>query len=279
MQTTTTRPPKAPGDGKPPKPGWEGKGPLSSRNSSVLAALVTAALAALVIIVFLNQYRDSVNTDGVPTPVLVASKLIERGASADAIAVAQLYRSEQVPRDQLKEGAISDASELKGKVAASDILPGQQLTAANFRASNRPIKDKLGPEERAMRVAVDAEHGMTGEIRRGDRVDIYAGFLVNTGDARQRPILRTVMQDVLVLDAPPIEESSGEGLVSAAAKEKEVTLKVTAKQGPKLAFAAENGEVWLALRPQNGRSLEEQQIVTLEKLLLNLTATQGGKSR
>lgn len=278
MQGITT-PPKAP-EGRSPRPRRDGRGPLSSRNSSVLAALVTAALAALVIIAFLNQYRDSVNKDGVPTPVLVAAKPIEKGASADAIGAGALYRTEQIPRDQLKEDAINDASQLKGKVAAADILPGQQLTAGSFAASNRPIKDKLGPDDRAMRVAVDAEHGMTGEVRRGDRVDIYAGFLVNTGDARQRPVLRTVMQDVLVLDAPPLAASSGEGgIVSGAAKEKEVTLKVTSRQGPKLAFAAENGEVWLALRPQNGRSLEEQQMVTLERLLLNVKTTQGGASR
>ena len=263
---TTLNPPRPSGDGKGPKLGKD-RNPLSTKQGSVLAALVTAVLAGIVIMVFLNQYRDNVNKDGVPTPVLVASKPIDKGASGDSMGQLGQFRTEQIPRDQLKPGAISDAAALKGKVAAADILPGQQLTDASFGTLNRPIIEKLGPEHRAMRVSVDAAHGMTGEVRRGDRVDIYSGFLVRFGASRQRPVLRPLMQDLLVLDAPKIGANGG-GIGGGGRRKSQVTLRVTSKQGPKLAFAADNGEVWLALRPANARNLEdEDQYVTLESLL------------
>jgi Flp pilus assembly protein CpaB len=263
---TTLNPPRPSGDGKGPKLGRD-RNPLSSKQGSVLAALVTAVLAGIVIMVFLNQYRDNVNKDGVPTPVLVATKLIDQGASGASIGNLGLFRTEQIPRDQLKAGAITDGAELKGKVAAEDILPGQQLTASSFTTLDRPVIEKLGPDDRAMRVSVDAAHGMTGELRRGDHVDIYSGFIVRFGSARNRPVLRPLMQDLLVLDAPKIV-ASGSRVGGGAKRKSEVTLRVTSRQGPKLAFAADNGEVWLALRPANARNLdEEDQYVTLESLL------------
>ena len=57
---TTLNPPRPSGDGKGPKLGRD-RNPLSTKQGSVLAALVTAVLAGIVIMVFLNQYRDNVN--------------------------------------------------------------------------------------------------------------------------------------------------------------------------------------------------------------------------
>ncbi|CAA9510665.1 MAG: hypothetical protein AVDCRST_MAG67-2702 [uncultured Solirubrobacteraceae bacterium] len=269
MMQTTLKPPKLPSK--------DGKGPLSTKNGSVLAAVVTAALAGLIIMVFLNQYRDNVNKDGVPTPVLVASQLIEQGASGDTIGAAGLFKADDVPRDQLKAGAVTDAATLRGKIAREDILPGQQLTAADFRPAGPSVVTKLGAEERGMKISLDNAHGLIGEIRRGDRVDVLSGFLVDSTVGRPRPILRTLMQNVLVLDAPA--EVKASGVSGNSNKPKEVTLRVNVKQAPKLAFASDNGKVWLILRPQNGADVDTQSLVTLESLLLNEKAIRAGRAR
>ncbi|MGI8730548.1 MAG: hypothetical protein ACR2LK_11265, partial [Solirubrobacteraceae bacterium] len=74
---TIPKPPKLTKDG--------GKGPLASKNGSILAAVITAAVAGVLIVLFLQQYRDGVNNEGVPTPVLVAEQIIEQGASGDTV--------------------------------------------------------------------------------------------------------------------------------------------------------------------------------------------------
>ncbi len=265
---TTLKPPKPTSDGK--RPPVSGGGPLSSKGGSALAALVTAALAGLSIMIFLNQYRSNVNKDGVPTPVLVATQLIPQGASGDTVGEAGLFKADEVPRDQLKTGAVKDAATLRGKVAVADILPGQQLTAADFRPAGQTIVTKLGAEERGIKIPLDASHGLIGSVRKGDRVDVLSGFLVDSATGRQRPILRTLMQNVLVLDVPADVKAGGIG--SGSNRPKEVTLRVTMKQAPKLAFASDNGKIWLVLRPQNGRDSETQSLVTLESLLLDSKA-------
>lgn len=263
---TALRQPMPNKDGKGPKLSKDGKGPLSSRNGSVLAAVVTAALAGLIIMVFLSQYRDNVNKDGIPTPVLVADKLIEQGASGDTIGAGGLFKADEVPRDQLKAGAVTDAGTLRGKVAVADILPGQQLTAADFKPAGRGAVTKLGPDQRAIKIALDGAHGLIGTVGKGDHVDVLSGFLVDSATGRQRPILRTLMQNLLVLGAPAAVADGDAG--GGSGQPKEVTLRVSYEQAPKLAFAADNGKVWLLLRPQNGRDAETQSLVTLESLLL-----------
>lgn len=263
---------------KPPKlPSKDGKGPLSTKNGSVLAAVVTAALAGLIIMVFLNQYRDNVNKDGVPTPVLVASQLIEQGASGDTIGAEGLFKADDVPRDQLKTGAVTDAETLRGKIAKQDILPGQQLTAADFKPAGQSVVTKLGANERGIKISLDNAHGLIGDVRKGDRVDVLSGFLVDSTVGRPRPILRTLMQNILVLDAPPKAVSTG--VSGSSSKPREVTLRVDVKQAPKLAFASDNGKVWLVLRPQNGEDAATQSLVTLESLLLNEKSIRIGTGR
>ncbi len=248
---------------KPPKLSKDGNGPLSSRNGSIIAAFVTATIAGILIVLFLQQYRDSVNSDGVPTPVLVAQQLIEKGASGDSVGAAGLFKSSDVPRDQLKKGALTDAAALRGKVAVGDILPGQQLTATDFKSAGHGLVTKLAADQRAITVSLDAAHGLVGNLRAGDHVDVLSGFLLDSSTGRERPVVRVLMQDVLVLDVPPkpARQTGGNNQSS------EITLRVAVESAPKIAFAADNGKLWIVLRPQNGKKLDKATLITLASLL------------
>ena len=258
MQTPTLRP--------PPKPSKDGGGPLSSKNGSIAAALVAAAVAGLLIVFFLQQYRNGVNSEGVPTPVLVAQQLIEQGTSGDTAGAQGLFKVTKVPRDQLKTGAVTDAAALRGKVATAEILPGQQLTAPDFKAAGHGIVTKLAADQRAITVSFDSAHGLVGKVRAGDHVDVLSGFVIDNSIGRQRPVLRMLMQDVMVLDVP---KKASNAAIGGANDTSEVTLRVAAHAAAKLAFAADNGKLWLVLRPQNGEKLERSALVTLATLLVD----------
>jgi len=252
---------------KPPKTPKGSGGPLSSKNGSIVVAAIAAAVAGLLIVVFLQQYRDSVSEDGIPTPVLVAEQPIEQGASGDTIGAQGLFKTTKVPRDQLKAGAVTDAATLRGKVTVADILPGQQLTATDFKLSGRGIVTKLAADQRAITIALDSAHGLAGKVTAGDHVDVLSGFESDSGGgARQQPVLRMLMQDVLVLDVP--KKAAGGGVGAGANANSEVTLRVKTSAAPKLAFAADNGKLWLVLRPENGEKLDRSTIVTLASLLV-----------
>ncbi len=258
---------------KPPKVANDDKSPLSSKSAAILGAVLAVVLAALVIVLFLKQYRDNINKDGIPTPVLVATELIEQGSSGDSLGAAGQFKASDVPRDQVKTGVVTDAALLKGKVAVADILPGQQLTRADFKAAGSGPVTKLGSEQRGIMLSLDNAHGMHGAIKPGDHVDVFTGFLIDRGGNGLRPVLRSMMQNVLVLKVPPPGKSGGVG--GGSRGNKEVMLRVGSTDAPKLAFAADHGKVWLILRPQNGKDIDRRTLVTLESTLLGAKAVKG----
>lgn len=247
---------------------------LSTRGGTIALAVVAAALSAVVLLTYLNRYRSSVTASAQPVSVLVAKSLIEKGTPGSVVGREQLFQATELPQDKVKEGAITDPGALNSQVAAADIYPGQQLTTAEFSATDAgALGTKLSDDQRAVSVPLDAAHGMVGNIRAGDRVDVLAGFnvipIAPTGapldNGRERPILRTVMEDILVLEAPAAEAASTGGSTAS-----NVTLRMTDREATKIAFAADNGKVWLVLRPRTGGRPTTTDVVTLETLLLGV---------
>ena len=134
---------------------------LGTRKGTIIVAAVCAVIAATILIVALNNYRDSVSSSNNQETVLVASNLIQKGTSGDAIASEQLFQPKSVAAKQVTTGAIADTAQLHGRVAVADIFPGQQLTAADF-TSNGGLASQLAPTQRAMTISVDPSHGMVG---------------------------------------------------------------------------------------------------------------------
>jgi pilus assembly protein CpaB len=258
---------------------------FSTRGGTLLLAGLTALIAAIAVFTYVNHYRSSVKEGGTAATVLVSSGPIVKGTPGNLIATKHLYQSKTFRVDQLLEGAISDPASLQGKVAKVDILPGQQLSVADFTATKGGISTALAGVQRAITISIDSSHGMIGQISDGDRVDVYAGFNVNPVDAQgrpvgsgqARPVLRLVMQNIPVLH---VAKSNRFGSSSG---DSEVTLKATSYQSQKLAFASDNGKVWLVLRPPSGARASAPRLITVETLLLGLSPTAvlqtlGGKS-
>src|SRR5438046_2266295 len=77
---------------------------------------------------------------------------------------------------------------------------------------------------------------------------VQGGNSANGNTGQGRPQLRTLMDDVLVLGAPGSTDTSGKATTSGS----NVTLRVAATDAAKLAFAADNGKIWIVLRPPTG---------------------------
>src|SRR5262249_39104070 len=217
---------------------------FKTRGGAVLIGGVAAVLAAILLIVYLHSYRSSVNSGSQPMTVLVAKSLIPRGTSGSLVAQQGLYQVTSVPKDQLKELAITDPKALSGNVTVADVYPGQQLTANDFSVEGaNSIPSVITGKARAIAVPVDATHAVAGQLQAGDHVDVYVGMTTNGG-----PVIKLLASNVLVLAAP----SSGSGGVSGTGGNPNAVLKVTNKTAANFAFAAGNGVLWLVLRPQVG---------------------------
>lgn len=216
---------------------------LASRRGTLAVALAAVVVAAGIIVLALNRYRSSVNSSNRDVSVLVASHLIEKGTSGASLAAEHLYSPAKVVEKRVTAGALTDASALTGKVALVNILPGQQLIAADFGVGAGVASD-LAANQRAVSVPLDSSHGMSGVLQSGDHVDVYAGF--NAGGGQQ---VRLLISNVLVLEA---EGGSSGGVVNSNSNGN-VVLAVTANESAEIAYASDNGKIWLVLRPGNAK--------------------------
>src|SRR5437763_849657 len=89
---------------------------------------------------------------------------------------------------------------------------------------------------------------------------VQGGNAQRTGAGRRQ--LRTLMADVLVLSAPGTD-ASGKPTSGSSSN---LTLRVGASDAAKLAFASDNGKIWVVLRPPTGGTNPSASPVTLESL-------------
>ena len=250
---------------------------VSTRRGTLLAALLIALLAGASIMLYLNSYRDSLQAQGALVTVLVAKDTIPKGTSGSVVAAKDLYTVTTIRESQLLEGAMSDPATLRDKVSTREIFEGAQLTAVDFGAAGDSLAAQLTDRQRIVSVPFDSAHGLIEGIEPGNRVDVYAGFNVIPLGAdgqpidggQARPILRLILADVPVLAIG--EKARGAGTTN-------VSLGVDDLEAAKVAFASDNGKLWLALRPSAGAKASRPGIVTVETMLLGVPPVQMLKS-
>lgn len=242
--------------------GGSGRDLLSTRRGSLLLAGVTALLAGALIFLFVDSRDGGGVVGGGSERVLVAKRLIPKGSPGDVVGAQQLAVATTLEGEDLKEGAISDPKALAGKAAVADIYPGQQLTTADFTAAAVGLSAKLTGDQRAVAVPVDAAHGLIGSVQAGDHVDVFVG-LSQTGGSGGGSVVRTLLQNALVLSAAGATDTGATGGGGGST----IILRASDRDATKLAFAADNGQVWIALRPPAGAKQSPTTVVTLESLL------------
>jgi Flp pilus assembly protein CpaB len=220
---------------------------LSTRGGAMAVAAVAAVLAGVLLFAFVQRYRSNQNAASASTTVFVARSLIPQGSSASAISSQQLLQRTALRGSQVQAGAITDPSVLRGEVAVTNIYPGQQITAADFTPSTT-IASELSGEQRAIAVPVDSFHGLIGFVHTGEYIDVLASFPGGTTSGRLGVVTK-LLQDVLVLSAP--SASSGGGLPGGNSNSN-IVLRVSEKDAASVAYAADNGKMWVLLRPPLG---------------------------
>ncbi len=243
---------------------------ISTRAGTLAVAAGAALLAGISIAVYLNGYRHSVSSQGAPVTVLVAKQAIAKGTSGDVVAAQSLFTTATLRESQLRDGAFSDPAAIRGRVAVRDVYRGQQLTALDFVAGAASLPSTLTGTQRIVTVPLDTAHGLIGHVQAGDRVDVYAGFnitpvgTVTSGQAY--PVIRRLLENILVVDV----SDQGKSAVGGQQGSTNVSLRMNDAQAAKVAFASDNGKVWLALRPAVNAHSTAPGLVTVESEVFGL---------
>lgn len=216
-----------------------------TRKGTILVALGAAAIAGIVLLVYIKEYRHNVNTNSTSSQVLVARSLIQKGTPGTIVGAQHLYEIQNVPKTALLTGAYTDPSALNAGVASADIYPGQQLTSGEFAAEASSLDAQISGKQRALAFPIDSSRTLAGQLSSGDRVDVY--FSGSGG-------VREILQNVPVLVA-----AGGE-----------VTVRVNSQDAALLALAVDTGRIWMTLRPRVGAPAQPNVSVSSGNL-------QGGK--
>ena len=179
----------------------------------------------------------------VPTRlVVVAAKDIVAGSTLEA----DLVKMVEWPENNLVAGSVSDKEELKGRVVRYPLVPGEVILESKLapKGTLGGLAGIINNEKRAVTVKVDEASGVAGFVMPGNRVDVLV--TMDNNEFKEDPVTQAVLQNLLVL-------GRGQELNQPKNGEKPqvvptVTLEVTPEEGERLALAAKEGHITLALR-------------------------------
>jgi Flp pilus assembly protein CpaB len=240
-------------------------GLMATRQGAMMLALLCAVCAAGILVFALGKYKSGLKTVTQQATVLVATGAIPRGAEGSSLATRGLYKSMPVVASQVTPGALSDAAYLQGKTASTTILPGQQLSVADFTGVVG-VTGLLTANQRAIALSISESPGANDVLEPGDRVDVYTFF----------PDCHCVVltdPNVLVLksaagpastsassggtaSAPPTSTAAGSGTATSPAAGNpsiiaggSLVLSVSSQEASNIVFASQTGQTYLTLRP------------------------------
>ena len=226
-------------------------GKVSSRGWAIALGLGAIVLATILLIVYLDRYRARVGGRNAPTPVLIAKQTIKAGTPGTIVADAPMYAPTTLPKKEVIVGAISDPTYLTGRAAAIDILPGQQITAADFAATTSTTVDsQITGTERAISISIDAIHGSLGQLKAGDDVDVYIDY---SPPASPEQVVTLFRPNVSVLAVPTPE---GGNLI----------LKIQTRDAADWIYVADHTRITFILRPAAGAKRTPRDTASLSRL-------------
>lgn len=207
---------------------------FSNRVLAAVVAVVLAAIGATLVFVYVSGAERRA-LEGVETvPVLVVHELVPAGTPANELEPWVQLRN--LPVVSIAQGAVADVAALDDRVAAVDLLPGEQVIDARFVDPDGATTPLEGVQ--LLSIPVESSRAVGGAVAAGDRVGIFVAF--DDGGVR------------LLLDAVLVTTVRGGASEGAeAAPELIVTLAVDAEQAREIVFAREYGSVWLTRQSEN----------------------------
>jgi pilus assembly protein CpaB len=222
----------------------------SVRNIVIAVVLAICAIGA--VLVYTSSVQQSAKQGQTYVKVLVATRDIPAGTSAQDIDKQGLLQLKDVVRTDQVPGALVSTAGISGQVADQPIYAGQQAVAANFslpKTVAAPIA--LKGNERAVSLSLPATDALAGVIRDGDHVDVSAAYTVSVtqgGNQADVKLAAPLMRDIYVIKAAPAP-SGGLGGTDKVT----VLLKTTDTQATQLIYAQQFANtVKLIARPVSG---------------------------
>ena len=220
---------------------------MGNRRTLLAAAAILLAAAAGMGVYFYVSGADQRAQDKVQTvEAFVAVSDIPKSTSGSTALAQGLIAPQRVLRGSVPASALTNTSDLDGKVAASTIQAKQFITDASFVApaegGGGTLAASIGsPDTVAVTISFDSARAVANQIAPGDRVDMI--------DSDGAYLLRSVK--VLAIGAETAATATGgEGQPGQTASASGlITFEVTPDQALQIVNANSDGRLYLTLLP------------------------------
>jgi Flp pilus assembly protein CpaB len=223
---------------------------MTYRVRNIVVAVVLAALAGSLTLVYVVNYKRHVQHGENKVNVLVAARDIPAGTTGSEVVEQHMLKTEAVPRRTLVPGWVGNADQLHNQVATQQIYEGEQVTVRRFAPPREQgVRSQIRGTERAVELAGDAHQTLAGTLKAGDNVDVVGEWTIPDGSSHH--VTRVVLRNIYVLkaaDAPSTGAKLGPNQDDSV-----VQLRLTDVQSQKMNYLYFNptADWWLQLRPPN----------------------------
>lgn len=229
---------------------------MRKRLLGVLAAVILAGVGTTFLVAYVHGAERRALAGEETVDVLVVSQAVEKATKAEELK--PFVTTERVPLKVRAEGSVASLDDLDGKVAAVDLLPGEQIVSARFitptqLAEESQIEVPDGLQE--LTISLEPQRAVGGQILPGETVGLLASFEPEVLPYNSKFLLhKLLVTNVQVEQLPPerSEEQDGPtGPELAPTGNLLITLAVDVPQSERIVFAAEHGTIWLTAEPES----------------------------
>lgn len=147
------------------------------RAIGILGAVAVAALGTLLLVGYVRGAEDRALAGEELVEVLVVDRAISQGVPASLLG--NSVRLERVPLKVAAEGSVADLAVLEDLVAATDLVPGEQIVTSRFVVAESLVSTariEAPADFLEVTVAVSPERALGGQLVPGDVVAVIASF-------------------------------------------------------------------------------------------------------
>lgn len=260
----------------------------------IVVALVFAAFGTWVLVGYVRSADERALEGQESAEVLVVAEPVPAGSPVADIA--DKFEIELVPAKVQAPGTVTDLQEIAGRVAAVDLVPGEQVLLSRFVEAEEfaAVEEVTIPEGLVeVTISLSPERAVGGALRPGDLVGVFASFqpfdldgvepsdenvvinvqdlveaeavLAGTRETAKTPnsthltIHKVVVTNVQVERLPTDREvasETSEGIALAPTGNLLVTLAMDPADAERFVFTAEFGTVWLGQESETAGETE-----------------------
>jgi Flp pilus assembly protein CpaB len=217
---------------------------MKIRGMAVFLAILLAFGATLAVFLYVRGVRDEAKSSAGSVTVIVSKLDIQSGTPLDPLVLQGGFTTRSFSRASLVEGVVTDLSQLRGQIAGSGILAGEQISLKRLAALGTSTS-KLGLHAGfvAVTVPIEGPRLVGGAVSKDDHVTIYA----TVGEATL-----TLVPNAHVLQVTGVGTTTSGAPAAGGAVT--ITFELKPADSQRLVLAQEKGSLWMALLPpgENG---------------------------